>query len=83
VSAAYHCSVCAAEILRTATHVATEHAHVLCVPCAEDPASHAVVHPGCPVAPHGVYDHAVVVGTRLGAHRALLRNRRAREVAQE
>jgi hypothetical protein len=33
---------------------------------------------GCSVASHGVYDHAVVVGTRLGAHRCQLRLRHAR-----
>lgn len=73
MNAAYSCAVCRNEIRSNATHVTTEWSQVLCVPCAEIPASHAVVHPQCSVASHGIYDHAVIVGRRLGAHRWLLR----------
>jgi hypothetical protein len=81
VNAAYSCAVCAREISSTATRVVAEYAQDLCVPCAENPASHAVAHPGCPVATHGVDDHPVVVGTRPAAHRSQLRLRRAQEVS--
>jgi hypothetical protein len=74
-------AACADEIRSAATHVTTEYSQVLCVPCAENPASHAVAYPGCPAAKHRVYDHPVVVGARLIAHRWLLRLRRVEEVA--
>jgi hypothetical protein len=69
----YGCVVCRNQILSAATHYVTEYGQVLCVECAENPASHAVVHPACPVTAHTVGDHPVIVGTRLGAHRALMR----------
>lgn len=81
MSAAYSCTVCRSEIASTATHVATEYSQVLCVPYTENPTSHAVAYPGCPVASHGVCDRAVAVSTRLSAHSWQLGLRVAQEVS--
>jgi hypothetical protein len=81
VSNAYACAVCADEIPSAATHYATEYAQVLCASCAQQPANHAAAYPDCPVIGHTIHDHACVVGTRLGAHRELLRMKRVRGVA--
>jgi hypothetical protein len=70
------------EIRRASTHFVTERTTVLYAARAESPASHAVVvYPECTAEAHTVADHPVVVGTRLGVHRALMRLRRAQEVA--
>jgi hypothetical protein len=72
VNAAYSCHVCAHEISSAATHYTTEYAQVLCASCARQPANHIVAYPDCSTIRHTVDDHAVVVGTRLAAHRELL-----------
>jgi hypothetical protein len=75
------CKVCTREIASAATHVVTEWGSVLCAACAGDVANHAVVYPDCAVTAHGVLDHPLAIGTRLGAHRTLTRLQRAAEVA--
>ncbi|MGH3644369.1 MAG: hypothetical protein ACRDUX_35725 [Mycobacterium sp.] len=76
MNAAYACAICAREIPSASTHSVGEWGTVLCAVCVENPESHSVAYPGCPVASHGVHDHPMVVGTRLGAHRALMHLRR-------
>jgi hypothetical protein len=73
VSNAYICHVCGDEIASAATHYVTEYAQVICASCAKAPANHAVTYPDCPVIGHTIDDHAVILGTRLDAHRTLLR----------
>jgi hypothetical protein len=80
MNTAYACTMCAREISSTAAHVVTEWATVLCAACAENPASHVVAYRGALSLAHTFADHAVVVGTRLAAHRWQLRLRRAPEV---
>lgn len=77
----YACKDCADDIPSAASHFVTEYAQFLCAPCAEDSAGHAVLYPSRGVVPHHVLDHPLAIGTRLGTHRALLRIRRAQEVA--
>jgi hypothetical protein len=68
----YPCSACRNVIPSAVTHIVNENAAIICVRCAEDPATHEVLYPDCAVNAHAVLDHPVIVGTKLGAHRPLL-----------
>jgi hypothetical protein len=78
---AYVCTVCGNVIPSVTTHIVNENAAIICLRCAEDPATHAVLYPACPVSLHSALDHPCAVGTALGAHREMLRIWAAREVA--